>query len=81
MTEDQIRKAFDEIKADDALKQKTVNAVIERTPAKKRMPRKMILTAAALIIAALAGIFSYTTPVYAISLDDTASVELHEILF
>ena len=77
MTEDKIRKAFDEIKADDALKQKTVNAVMARTPAKKRMPMKMILTAAALIIAAFAGIFSYTTPVYAISLDDTASIELH----
>lgn len=76
MNKERIREAFEDIKADDALKQKTLKAVMQdNTAAKKRMYR-MILSAAVILIAVTAGIFSYTMPVYAISLDDTSSIEL-----
>lgn len=76
MNEHKIFEAFDEIKADQALKQKTRNAVYAET-AHRRFPLRAVLTACVMLIAAVIGIFSYTLPVYAISMDDSSSVELH----
>lgn len=76
MNKERITAAFDEIKADDALKQKTLQAVMTEAQPKKRMPMKLILTTAMIMVAVIAGIFSYTIPVYAISLDEASSVEL-----
>lgn len=76
MTDNSIKEAFNEIKADDALKQKTIDTVLAKTN-QRPFPMKMVLTAALILITVIGGIFSYTTPVYAISLDDTSSIELH----
>jgi hypothetical protein len=76
MREKQIQEAFDEIKADDALKQKTLHTILARSAPKRRTPARLILTAAVILLAMIGGIFSYTVPVYAISLDEESSVEL-----
>ena len=77
MMKNQIKEAFNEIKADDTLKQQTLNTILSKQTKKRPFPTKLVLTTALLLITAVGGIFSYTVPVYAISLDEDASVELH----
>ena len=78
MTENKIKEAFQEIKADDTLKQHTLDTILSKQTKKKPFPTKLVLTTALLLLTAVGGIFSYTVPVYAISLDEDASVELHD---
>lgn len=77
MTENQIKEAFHEIKADDTLKQQTLKAIFSKQTKKRPSLTKLVLTTALLLIAGVGGIFSYTVPVYAISLDEDASIELY----
>lgn len=77
MTENQIKEAFHEIKADDTLKQQTLKAIFSKQTKKRPFLTKLVLTTALLLIAGVGGIFSYTVPVYAISLDEDASIELY----
>ena len=77
MTENQIKEAFHEIKADDTLKQQTLKAIFSKKKKKRPSLTKLVLTTALLLIAGVGGIFSYTVPVYAISLDEDASIELY----
>lgn len=77
MTENKIKEAFQEIKADDTLKQHTLDTILSKQTKKKPFPTKLVLTTVLLLLTAVGGIFSYTVPVYAISLDEEASVELH----
>jgi hypothetical protein len=81
MNDRQIKEAFEEVKVDDAFKQKTINTILKKTSVKKPFPMRMVLTAAVLLFTMIGGIFSYTIPVYAISLDDTTSVELQVNLY
>ena len=80
--QDRIKKAFDEIHAEDSLKLRTKALVYERTN-KKNINRKThsrsFATAVTCIIAVilvLGGYFSYTIPVAAISVDINPSMEL-----
>lgn len=76
MTEKRIHDAFAEIKADDALKQKTLQAVCQKSAPQKHFPLRLVVSAVIVLAALFGSILSYTIPVYAISVDDAASVEL-----
>lgn len=75
-----IKSAFEEIKADDALKEKTLNAVMEKTNKRVRFPLKHIIAAvSAAAILAASGMTAWAycfQPVDYVSVDGSVNVEL-----
>lgn len=71
-----IRRAFDSVRADEDLKQKTLDALARRTRPAPRRPLAVALAALALVVLTAAGGLAYTTPAAAVSVDADASVEL-----
>ncbi len=79
MYEEKIKHAFDEIKASDALKQKTESAVLAASTSKKKKPLRMMGTlaaAAAALVLVFAGYSLYMQPTAYIGVDVNPSVEL-----
>ncbi len=75
--QDKIKKAFDQIQADDRLRDKTMEKI--RARAGKKQPRPLYrwsLSLAACMLCLLLGGWVYFTPTAAISLDINPSVEL-----
>lgn len=75
--DERIRRAFGAVRADEALKRKTLDALKRQT---RSIPRRRPLAAAfaalALAVLAAAGGLAYATPAAAVSVDADASVEL-----
>lgn len=75
-----IKSAFEEITADEALKEKTLNAVLEKANKKVRFPVKHIIAAAcAAVILATSGMTAWAycfKPVDYVSVDGSVNVEL-----
>lgn len=75
--DERIRRAFDAVRADEDLKQKTLDALERRTrPAPRRRPLAVAFAALALVVLTAAGGLAYATPAAAVSVDADASVEL-----
>lgn len=76
--DERIRRAFGAVRADEALKEKTLAALAERRtrPAPRRRPLAAALAALALAVLTAAGGLAYATPAAAVSVDADASVEL-----
>ena len=76
--DERIRRAFDAVRADEDLKQKTLDALERRQTrsAPRRRPLAVALAALALVVLTTAGGLAYTTPAAAVSVDADASVEL-----
>ena len=78
--EHKIKVAFDQIHADDSLKE-TTKAAIERLTKKQERKRRAVswryaVSIACMLVLMIGGFFSYTIPVAAVSLDINPSVEL-----
>lgn len=75
--DERIRRAFGAVRADEALKRKTLDALKRQT---RSIPRRRPLAAAfaalALAVLTAAGGLAYATPAAAVSVDADASVEL-----
>ena len=76
--DERIRRAFGAVRADEALKEKTLAALAERRSrsAPRRRPLAAALAALALAVLTAAGGLAYATPAAAVSVDADASVEL-----
>lgn len=76
--DERIRRAFDAVRADEDLREKTLAALAERRtrPAPRRRPLAAALAALALAVLTAAGGLAYATPAAAVSVDADASVEL-----
>lgn len=76
--DERIRRAFDAVRADEDLKQKTLDALERRQTrsAPRRRPLAVALAALALVVLTTAGGLAYTTPAAAVSVDADTSVEL-----
>lgn len=76
--DERIRRAFDAVRADEALREKTLAALAERRtrPAPRRRPLAAALAALALAVLTAAGGLAYAAPAAAVSVDADASVEL-----
>ena len=76
--DERIRRAFDAVRADEDLKQKTLDALERRQTrsAPRRRPLAVAFAALALVVLTTAGGLAYTTPAAAVSVDADASVEL-----
>lgn len=75
--DERIRRAFGAVRADEALKEKTLAALAERRS--RSAPRRSLaaaLAALALAVLTAAGGLAYATPAAAVSVDADASVEL-----
>ena len=75
--DERIRRAFGAVRADEALKEKTLAALAERRS--RSAPRRHLaaaLAALALAVLTAAGGLAYATPAAAVSVDADASVEL-----
>ena len=76
--DERIRRAFGAVRADEALREKTLAALAERRtrPAPRRRPLAAALAALALAVLTAAGGLAYAAPAAAVSVDADASVEL-----
>ena len=75
--DERIRRAFGAVRADEALKEKTLAALAERrSRSAPRRPLAAALAALALAVLTAAGGLAYATPAAAVSVDADASVEL-----
>ena len=76
--DERIRQAFDAVRADEDLKQKTLDTLERRQTrsAPRRRPLAVAFAALALVVLTTAGGLAYTTPAAAVSVDADASVEL-----
>lgn len=75
-----IKSAFEEIKADDAIKERTFNAVMEKANKKVRFPLKHVIAAvSAAVILTASGMTAWAycfQPVDYVSVDSSVNVEL-----
>lgn len=76
--DERLRRAFDAVRADADLKNKTLDALERRRTrfAPRRRPMAAAFAALALVILTAAGGLAYTTPAAAVSVDADTSVEL-----
>lgn len=75
--DERIYRAFAEVRADEALKERTRQAVASACRRRAALPRRVAALAAALaLVLGLGGYWAYFVPVSAISLDVNPSIEL-----
>ena len=74
--DERLREAFDEVRADEALKERTRAFLADKTAKRRRRPVWRLAAACLTLLVLAGGALLWTTPVAAVSVDVNPSLEL-----